>query len=50
MGAFEEMTQRDINGDDAMERFEDLGRRLFQVPAGEADEDETTEDEPQDDE
>jgi hypothetical protein len=40
----------DISGDEAMQRFEDLGRRLFQAPQEEADEDEATEDEPQDDE
>jgi hypothetical protein len=40
----------DVNGDEAMQRFEDLGRRLFQAPKEEADEDEVTEDEPQGDE
>lgn len=40
----------DINGDQAMQRFEDLGRKLFQTPKEEAEEEEVTEEEPEADE
>ena len=41
----------DLNGDDKIRRFEDLGRRLFQVPKEEVESDnEATEEEPQADE
>lgn len=43
----------DMNGDEAMQRFEDLGRKLFQAPKESVDEEEAediTQDEPQADE
>lgn len=43
--------QDDIDGDEAMQRFEDLGRKLFQAPKEEAEETEDiTGEEPQADE
>ena len=41
----------DIDGDEAMKNFEDLGRRLFQTPKEEAtDTEDITEEEPEADE
>lgn len=40
-----------VDGDEAMQRFEDLGRKLFQAPQEQADDTaDSTEDEPQADE
>ena len=39
----------DVNSDEKMERFEDLGRKLFQAPKEEINEDEPTEEESLDD-
>lgn len=40
----------DVNGDEQMQRFEDLGRKLFQVPKETVEDDdaEPTEEEPDD--
>ena len=38
----------DVNGDEAMQRFEDLGRKLFQGPKEETDDiEDISEDEPE---
>ncbi len=40
----------DLDSDESMKRFEDLGRKLFQIPKEEVIEDSPTEEEPEADE